>query len=143
MDFTVNEWCPVYKWSAHVRMCMLLVSCGVLPMACGSEPLECNASEGLYGEVFIEQAAHTTVSCEKAFAEDFIGILRDGTRARDMKDQCVALLWITYADGHEIEVEVTEMGLARYGGKVVQINREEMMEFLKKIQVECRAPVDE
>jgi len=142
MDITVGEWRSVYRWSAHARMCILLVSCGVLPMACAGDALEHDVPDGLYGEVFLEQQAHTAVSCGKSFAEDFVGILRDGTRARDMKDQGAALLWVTYADGHLVEVEVTDMGLARYGGKVVQVNREEMMEFLKKIQAECRAPVD-
>ena len=70
-------------------------------------------------------------------AFELVKLLDAGVAAEDRKDQGVAFLELVYPGGRTETVELTKMGVARSGNKVLQVNEEQMKTLLQQMLKEC------
>jgi hypothetical protein len=115
--------------SLAASVLLLLAGCS------GGHVATSDVPEAIHGDVFLAgpDEKHTSVLCGQAFAAEFLGILEQGVLARDQKDQGIAALTISYAGGREEKVEVTAGGLVRRAGKVVQVDKPQMVDCLGRM----------
>jgi hypothetical protein len=95
----------------------------------------------LYGDIFLRDPAdRTKVDVGPELAAAFQEIVKAGKRAGDLKDQGWAVLSVDYDGDESVKYEVTASGLVRYGGRVVQVDREKMMDLLNRVLADEEKP---
>ena len=119
-----------------------LLCLAFLPSGCKGKPMtDYGTPLRISGEVFLNDSdERTKVSCGQAMTIELCNMLDTGKTAGDRKDQGAAALTIVYSNGKEEHVEVTQEGLVRRGKRVVQVNKQQMMNLLQQMLRECAIP---